>query len=85
LLCTLDPGSMPEGMRAGEKGVLVHALPPHWGLYIWQAIAWQALLIWERLTLHPEALPLIPVPEFGPDPQGMSLRVLLCHLYRSLS
>jgi hypothetical protein len=37
-------GSMPEGMRAGGKRVLVHAPPPHWGLYIWQAIAWRATL-----------------------------------------
>ncbi len=41
---TLDPGFMPEGMRAGWKGVLVQAPPPHRGLYIWQAIAWQATL-----------------------------------------
>jgi hypothetical protein len=44
MLCTLDPGHMPEGMRAGGKGVLVHTPPPYWGLYIWQAIAWQATL-----------------------------------------
>jgi hypothetical protein len=44
MLCTLDPGFIPEGMRAGGKGVLGHAPPPHRGLYIWQAIAWQATL-----------------------------------------
>jgi hypothetical protein len=35
---------MPEGMRAGGKGVLVQAPPPHRGLYIWQAMTWQATL-----------------------------------------
>jgi hypothetical protein len=43
-LCTLDPGFMPEGMRAGGKGVLVQAPPPYRGLYIWQAMTWQATL-----------------------------------------
>ncbi len=41
-LCTLDPGFMPEGMRAGGKGVLVQAPPPHRGLYILQAMTLQA-------------------------------------------
>jgi hypothetical protein len=35
---------MPEGMRAGGKSGIVQAPPPHQGLYIWQAIAWQATL-----------------------------------------
>jgi hypothetical protein len=35
---------MTEGMRAGGKGVLIQAPPPHRGLYIWQAMAWQATL-----------------------------------------
>jgi hypothetical protein len=36
---------MPEGMRAGGKGVLVHMYTPSpQGLYIWQVIAWQATL-----------------------------------------
>ncbi len=74
MLCTLDPGFMPEGMKAGGKGVLVHAPPPNRGLYIWQAIAWQA-----TLDLGAIALPLIPVPEIGPDPQGMSHMLHLCH------
>jgi hypothetical protein len=43
-LCTLDPGFMTEGMRAGGKGVLVQAPPPHRGLYIWLAMTWQATL-----------------------------------------
>jgi hypothetical protein len=29
MLCTLDPGFMPEGMTAGGKGVLVQAPPSH--------------------------------------------------------
>jgi hypothetical protein len=35
---------MPEDMRAGGKGVLVQAPPPQRGLYIWQAMTWQATL-----------------------------------------
>jgi hypothetical protein len=34
MLCTLDPGFMPEGMRAGGKGVLVQAPPLPTGAYI---------------------------------------------------
>jgi hypothetical protein len=79
MLCTLDPGSMPEGMRAGGKGVLVHTPPSHWGLYIWQAIAWQATLDLGAIDSASRNSTHIPVPEFGPDPQGMSLKVLLCH------
>jgi hypothetical protein len=44
MLCTLSPGFMPEGMRAGGKGVLVQAPPPYGGLYIWLAMAWQDTL-----------------------------------------
>jgi hypothetical protein len=35
---------MSEGLRAGGKGVLVQAPPPHRGLYIWQVKAWQTTL-----------------------------------------
>jgi hypothetical protein len=35
-------------------------------------------LILEPETLLLDSLPLIPVPKFGPDPQGMLLRILLC-------
>ncbi len=35
---------MPEGMRAGGKGVLGQAPPPHRGPYIWLAMAWQDTL-----------------------------------------
>jgi hypothetical protein len=44
MVCTLDPGFMPEDMRAGGKGVLGQAPPPHRGLCIWQAMTWQATL-----------------------------------------
>ncbi len=35
---------MPEGMRASGKGGLVQPPPPHMGLYIWLAMAWQDTL-----------------------------------------
>jgi hypothetical protein len=49
-----------KGIRASGKGVLVQAPPSHRGLYIWHAMTWR----------QPEAVPLIPVPEFGPELQG---------------
>jgi hypothetical protein len=49
MLCTLDPGFMPEGTRAGGKGVLVQSPPPQRGLYIWQAIVWQAIA-WQAIA-----------------------------------
>jgi hypothetical protein len=47
MLCTLDPGSMPEGMRAGGKGVLVYAPPPHRAYIFGKPKAGEPLLIWE--------------------------------------
>jgi hypothetical protein len=35
---------MPEGMRAGGKGVLVQAPPSPQGPIYWQAMTWQATL-----------------------------------------
>jgi hypothetical protein len=74
---------MPEDMRAGGKSGIVHAPPPHQGLYIWQAIAWQAIA-WQA-TLDLGAIDSAsgisaphPCAKIGPDPQGMSLKVLLC-------
>jgi hypothetical protein len=76
---------MPEGMRAGGKRVLVQAPPPHRGLYIWQAMTWQATLDLEAIDSAARCSALFPVPEFGPVPQGMSLLLLLCQLSRSMS
>ena len=70
---------MPEGMRAGGKRVLVHAPPPHWGLYIWQAIAWQATLDLGAIDSASGISAPHPCARIEPDPQGMSLRFLLCH------
>ncbi len=56
------------------------------GAYIF-GLPWpgKPLLIWEPWTLQPEALPFIPVLEFGPDPQGLSPSLFLCNLSRSMS
>jgi hypothetical protein len=35
---------MPEGIRAGGKGVVVQSPLPNRGLYIWLAMAWQDTL-----------------------------------------
>ena len=78
LLCTLGPGSMPEGMRAGVESGIVHPpLPPKAYIY-GKPLPGKPLLILEPKTLHLDSLPHIPVPKFGPDPQGMSLIFLLC-------
>ena len=76
--CTLDPCFMPEGLRACGKGVLVQAQSPHRGLYIWQAIAWQATLDFGAIDSASGISAPHPCAQIGPDPQGMSLKVLLC-------
>ncbi len=64
---------MPEGMRAGGKGVPVQAPPsPQGPIYLASHGPGKPLLIWEPKTLQSEALPLIPVLKLGPDPHGMS-------------
>jgi hypothetical protein len=63
----------------------MHPLPTGAYICIWQAIAWQATLNLGAIDSHPEALPLIPVPEIGPDPQGMSHMLHLCHHKKVLS
>ncbi len=69
---------MPEGLRAGGKRVLVHAPPPHQGLYIWQAIAWQATLDFGAIDSASGISAPHPCAKIGPDPQGMSPKYLLC-------
>ncbi len=67
---------MPEGMRAGvESGI---PPSPHQGLYIWQAIAWQATLDFGAIDSASGISAPHPCARIGPDPQGMSPEILLC-------
>jgi hypothetical protein len=70
---------MPEGMRAGVESGIVRTSPsPHQGLYIWQAIAWQATLDLGAKDSASGISAPHPCARIGPDPQGMSPEILLC-------
>ncbi len=74
----LSPSFMPEGMRAGGKEVLVQApLPPHKGLYIWLAMAWQDTL--DLRAIDSAARGSAPYP----CAQNLDLIPKVCHLHFS--
>jgi hypothetical protein len=82
----LSPCFMPEGTRAGGKGVLVQAVPPHMGLFICLTMAWQDTLDLRTIdsaardsARHPCAQNLDLIPKVCPPSLFYATYIGPCH------